>query len=172
MSAPADSTHEPVNVNGPAGPEDLARVVRSRLGAHHSNMTIQLDPPELGRVRVDVKMHQDMLTLRFQTETEAGQNALQGRIRELTGALEGQGVRLDRVEIEYRPPADGHRDGQSAQQQTGQEWGEPRYHPGGQPEARREPEWSGSPDLDGFAPGAGEHPQAEWSAFSGVDLMV
>lgn len=102
--APADQP-EIVRMASPEAPEELARVVRSQVGARHSSLTLQLDPPELGRVRVAVQMHADVMTVRFQAETEAGHDALQGRLRELTGALEQQGIRLDRVEVEHRPPA-------------------------------------------------------------------
>jgi flagellar hook-length control protein FliK len=127
---PAGVVGETVKLDGPEGAQDLARVVRANMGARHSSMTLRLDPPELGAVRVDVRMHDAAMTVRFQAQTEAGCDALQGRLRELAGALEGQGIRLDRVEVEYRPPPppDAPRDDQGySRQQSGQQWGEPRF---------------------------------------------
>ena len=171
--ATADPTKGPIEVNGPNGPEELARVVRAQVGARHSNMMLQLDPPELGRVRVDVKMHQDVLTLRFQAETEAGHDAIAGRIRELTGALEGQGIRLDRVEVEYRPTPDNQREEQSPQQQGGQEWKEPGHTDHReQPEARQNPAFHHASGPDGQSPATGMQDRADSSATAGVDVVV
>jgi|GEM_PF-2748369 len=103
-----------VNLDEPGSIKDIAQVVRSTVGAKHSTMVLRLDPPELGKLRVDVQMHDKVLTVQLQAETKVGQEALQHRLTELRSALEQQGIRLDRVEVEFRPPAmpiDDPRDG-------------------------------------------------------------
>jgi flagellar hook-length control protein FliK len=157
-----------VAMNGPRGAEELARVVRSRVGARHSNLTLQLDPPELGRVRVDVRMHEQAMTLRFATESQAGRDAIQGRLRELTGALEQQGVRVERVEVEYRPPPPDQtphdRPGAHTDGRFGPESG---FHGGREPPPSRAdtPTWETPPVADW---NAGDESPAD----TGVDLVV
>lgn len=148
---PSKHTPDNVSLDRPQGAEELARVVRAQVGSKHSSMTLRLDPPELGRVRVDVRMHNDIMSVRFQADSQAGHDAIQGRLRELTGALEQQGVRLDRVEVEFRPPPppEPQRDEQQpAQQQADPGWSEPQSH-----QRRHEPDYAAN----------GDRPQAWWS---------
>jgi len=85
--------------------EKLARVLRSQLGTRNSTMTLRLDPPELGSLRVEVRMQDQTLTLKIQADTQAGQNALHSRLDTLRQALEQQGVRVEQMTVEYRPQA-------------------------------------------------------------------
>lgn len=174
-TAKSDAAEKPIKLDSAAGPGDLARVLRSKVGARHSNMTIQLDPPELGRVRVDVRMHDEAMTVRFEAQTQAGHDALQGRLRELTGALEQQGVRLDRVEVELRPPPDQQPDGQSAQQHTGQQAGqEPRYagESGSWQDRSAGQSFGGDMESEGAVAAAAASVQTGWLSASGVDVVI
>lgn len=99
---------------------DLARVVRSKIGPRDSSMTLAMSPPELGRLRIDVQMEQDELTVRFQTETQGGQDAIKGKLHELVSALEQQGVHVDRIEVEYVPPGSNAGNDQNAGSQAQQ----------------------------------------------------
>ncbi|HOW73135.1 MAG TPA: flagellar hook-length control protein FliK [Phycisphaerae bacterium] len=83
--------------------EKLARVLRSQLGTRNSSMSLRLDPPELGSVRIEVRMQDQTLTVKFQVDTQAGHNVLQSRLDALRQTLEQQGVRVDQVTVEYRP---------------------------------------------------------------------
>lgn len=170
-----DPVETPIEINGPEGAQDLARVVRAKVGARHSAMMIRFDPPELGQVRVEVKMHQDVLTLRFQAETEAGHDALAGRIHELTGALEEQGIRLNRVEVEYRPASDNQRDGPAPQQQQGgREWQESRRYAGEKDPSggHREAALGQPSETGGLMPAGGLQGRPEGSGTSGLDVVV
>ena len=87
-------------------------------------MVLRLDPPELGKLRVDVEMHNRVLTVQFHAETQAGHQALQNRLVDLRSALEQHGIQLDRVDVEFRPPAtptDESRDTQDQPQYRPQE---------------------------------------------------
>lgn len=94
---------ETVDIEGTGSVRDLARLVRSRIGPNQSSMLIDLSPPELGRVRVDVEMRDGVLTVRFQAATAAGEQAIRGRLDDLRSALELQGVRIDRLQVEAQP---------------------------------------------------------------------
>lgn len=83
--------------------EKLARVLRSQLGSRHSAMTLRLDPPELGSLRVEIRMQDQTLTLKFQADTQAGHHALRSQLDALRHTFEQQGVRVDQMSVEYRP---------------------------------------------------------------------
>ena len=130
-SAAKQAPAEKVQLTQPEAVEQLARVVRSNLGPRNSSMTLQLDPPELGHLRVDVRMHEQNLVLRFQVETQAARDVLETRLGELRQALQQHGIQLDRVEVSVRPPAGPDQqgpgpDGQPAQHDQPQ-GGEPPF---------------------------------------------
>ena len=97
----AKDIKEAVDIDSPGSVRELARLVRSRIGPRDSSMTIDLSPPELGRVRVDVRMQDGAVTVDFQAETFAGEEAIRGRLDDLRQSLEKQGVRIDHVQVEH-----------------------------------------------------------------------
>jgi flagellar hook-length control protein FliK len=123
-----------VDMEAAGSVEDLARIVRSQADAKRSSMTMQMTPPELGRMRVDVQMQEGGgLEVRFQAETLTGEEALRHRLDDLKSALERTGVTVDRIHVEYAPPAtQSHpeRDGSYYAQPEHRQWEGPN---GGQP---------------------------------------
>ena len=117
---PQGAGGETVRIKDPESVQELARVVRSNLGSRHASMTLRLDPPELGTVRIDVRMNNQALTLHIEAQTEAGRDALQSRLSDLKQALEQHGVRVERAEVELRPPTPTSH-GQDAAQQEPQQ---------------------------------------------------
>lgn len=96
---------ETIDMQSTESVEELARVVRSQAGSRASSMALTMAPEELGRLRIDVQMQDDGVRLRFETQTSAGHEAITGKLDDLKHALEQQGIRVDRVEVEYVPPA-------------------------------------------------------------------
>lgn len=90
----------PVDLRSSEAVSDLARIVRSRIGSRDSSMTLMMSPPELGRLRVEVRLEEDAVTVRFQADTLLGQEAIRSKLHELKSALEQQGVQIDRIEVE------------------------------------------------------------------------
>ncbi|HSW46290.1 MAG TPA: flagellar hook-length control protein FliK [Phycisphaerae bacterium] len=127
--APVSGTDDGVKLGRGESLEQLARVVRSSLTGRTSSMTLCLDPPELGQLKVDVRMSDQNMVLRFQTETRAAHDLLETRLHELRHSLEQHGVRLDRVEVELRPPATWGQQGREAD-------GQPRHGEPGSGQAR------------------------------------
>jgi flagellar hook-length control protein FliK len=81
---------------------DFARLVRSlkvQAGAKSSSAVIRLDPPELGRVRINVRMEENALSVRVEAATAKGRELLQSRIRELVDSLAEHNIRVDRLEV-------------------------------------------------------------------------
>lgn len=173
-----------INLSESRGLSELARVVRADVGSRHSTMMLRLDPPELGQLRIDVRMHDQMLTLRIEAQTQAGHEALQARLDQLKGTLEQQGIHVNRIEVELRAPVspagetqdpntqqhstpEGNQSGAGgAQGQSGEGGGS--HAPGGT---------SGPEETTGI-PGGDELPEdeeydgIERPAETGVDLVV
>ncbi len=105
QSAGQNSTGQTVKLDEPGSIRELANVVRSRIGAKNSNMLLQLDPPELGKLRIDVQMRDGQFTVRLEAQTQAGHDALQSRLSDLRHNLEQQGIQLNQVEVDLKPPA-------------------------------------------------------------------
>jgi len=156
---------------------ELARVVRTQLGGANSRMLLRLDPPELGQVQVEVRMHQQALDLRFQAETAAGQEALRSKLGELRSALEQHGIAVDQMVVEHRPRAPDH------PHSPGDQPANPQWHasPDGQASGDQQAGWTGSQadhDEGGgswLEPGASETMAAmaaASSSTSGVDVTV
>ncbi len=134
----------------PGSVGELARIVRATGRDGQSKMLLRLDPPDLGQVRIDVRMHEQTLTLRMETQTRAGHDALQSRLGELKSALEQQGVQVQHMEVELRTPPtpapqeqawqqqhgspqDGATFGQSSEQNPGSQSRAPHDHPTAEP---------------------------------------
>lgn len=163
--------------------QQLARIVRSNVNARHASLMLRLDPPELGQVRVDVRMHDQIVNVRIEAETRQGMEALQTRLTELKHALEQQGVQIDRLEVEHRPPVMP----QPGQQENGQghhgdgRGGQGTFNAsagqGGHPQdARQSASSEGGQGERGIEP-TGSVPEiitsgSERLAETGVDLLV
>lgn len=186
-SARTETTGKTFKLDEPGSIKDLASVVRTRIGARHSTMTLDLSPPELGRVRIDVQMHNDELTVKFQPTSAAAHDALQSQAADLKHQLEQQGVHATRVEIQIAPPANEPK--QDASGQAGQH-AQPWDTPGDQ---SAQSGYTGHPGAQGdpgfAADGAATHdagigasmesdlaasisPALVGSAMQGVDVIV
>lgn len=81
----------------------LTNVLASSVTPRSSFIRLQLDPPDLGQLRIEVRMNQDALTLRVQTETAAVKGLIEERMGELKAAMHQQGIRVDRVDVDVKP---------------------------------------------------------------------
>lgn len=175
----ARPTGQTVNLDKAGSIKELAEIVRGRVSQQHSNMVLKLDPPELGKVRIDVDLRQGMLTVRMEAESQAGKDALESRLTDLKHTLEQQGVRVDRMEIEYRPPVThpqpddsngqpyGQRDAQAQGSNDGRDDGSGRS--GGSSNDGQDSALSYTGDALLQDP---EQGQVNASAETGVDLVV
>jgi len=82
----------------------LVRVLSSSAGPRGSYLKLQLEPPSLGQLRLEVRMNQEALSIRLQAETVAVKNLLSERIAELKTTLQGHGLQVERVTVELKPP--------------------------------------------------------------------
>jgi len=77
----------------------LIRALRVRTGTRHFSARLQLDPPDLGRLWVDVHMHADKLRVYVRTETEIARELLRERAAHLKAALQQHGLVIDGFDV-------------------------------------------------------------------------
>ena len=77
----------------------VLQVIRSNLGQRQSQMTVQLEPPELGRVRLEVKLVDSDLRLLVTTQTAEARQLFLDRMDTLRSNLEQGGINLSRFEV-------------------------------------------------------------------------
>ncbi len=95
----------------------IVNVIRSNVGARHSVLTVQLEPPELGRITLDIRLDNDQVRLSITTETQEARQLLSDRFESLRSSLESQGINVSRFDVQTRE----FNQGQDAQQQH-QQW--------------------------------------------------
>ena len=83
--------------------DEIVRSIKMRAGPDFSSARIRLDPPELGQVRVDVRLDGDRIQLGIQTESAEAADRVQQGVKELKAALEHHGIKFGagdvRVEV-------------------------------------------------------------------------
>jgi flagellar hook-length control protein FliK len=84
--------------------EDVVQVIRPNLQQGHSELRLQLHPPELGQLRIDVELRDNVLTLAMRAESAQVRDFLLSRLPELRHSLESHGINLERFHVEVRPP--------------------------------------------------------------------
>ncbi len=130
----------PFTGNAPQGPHDAsAGLVRGfNAMVNHSGgvMTMRLEPPELGQVRVQMTIAQGTVTAHFQPATAEAQAILERTLPALRAALEAHGLAAERLTVQSAPqPAP------SAREQAHDQPGQERHHQdagGGESRGRRD----------------------------------
>ncbi len=114
-------------VSNAAGTEQIdaaARVLSASGAGGRFNVTMQLEPPDLGMLRVQVRMSQQGMTLNVNTQSAAVARLVESRLSELRDALATHGIRIDRADVVVKAPDPGAAGGQAnLHQQSGQEAG-------------------------------------------------
>jgi flagellar hook-length control protein FliK len=80
----------------------LTRVVRAFSAAQDRDgeVHLRLSPPELGSLRLDIRVDNGALTARMQTETDAARTAIIDNLPALRERLAQQGVRIERFDVD------------------------------------------------------------------------
>ena len=132
---------EPGPESSPA--EQVVQAARAQIGARQSQVRLQLEPPELGQVRIDVRMNGKTLQMYVQTETEQAHQLLNSRAAELRNTLQAQGLNVERLHIELRSPGQSssphHQQDQSGTNHSMRD-AQPDAHRGGHQQSEGEPE--------------------------------
>jgi len=77
----------------------LVRNIRMNLGTKQSTARLRLHPPELGHVRVDVKMVDSRIDVRVHAEDPGARELIGERLEVLRSALRDHGLIAERVEL-------------------------------------------------------------------------
>jgi flagellar hook-length control protein FliK len=89
--------------NAPDDPNVQPQIVRgltTMLNQRGGVMTMRLDPPDLGDVRVQMTLHQGTVSAEFHASTTQAQALLDKNMAVLRHALEGQGLTVDRLTVQ------------------------------------------------------------------------
>lgn len=85
----------------------LMRNVRLNVGQKQSSATIQMNPPQLGRLRIDVRMIDQRLSVQVETQTPESRALMTERAGELIDALRAGGIEVEQFEITTVAQRDG-----------------------------------------------------------------
>jgi flagellar hook-length control protein FliK len=77
--------------------------MRLNAGAQYSSARMWLEPPELGRMQVDVRVHGRQVRIGVRTETAAARRIVAERAAELTDALRRHGITIEELEVTTVP---------------------------------------------------------------------
>ncbi len=135
---------------GPDGIASAARVLSASGGGGRFQVAMQLDPPELGQMRLHIQMHQQAMTLHVDVESQAVSKLIESRLSMLRDALAVHGIRIDRTDVVVRSP-------NSAETGAYQEQGGQGGHDGGADEDRLSGEHSDAWGSDGERMERGDH---------------
>lgn len=159
----ATSVGESERTSGPwpEGPL-VGRVARALVLAQQRDgeVRLRLSPPELGTLRIELRVQEGGLVAHLQTETEAARSALLDQLPVLRERLAEQGLRLERFDVDLLPR---HGSGQPG-------------HSGGQPR-----DWPIPPRVAAVSPTPAPEPRAASATASpgrsggrsgGLDVLV
>lgn len=92
----------------------VARVARALALAQQRDgeVRLRLSPPELGMLRIELRVQEGALVAQLHTETEAARSAILDQLPVLRDRLADQGIRLERFDVDLMPRGGGHAAGQ------------------------------------------------------------
>lgn len=79
--------------------EQVVEQIKVTVTADTSEMTMQLNPENLGKVNLSIVAKEGHITAQFVTETEVARQALESQIQQLRDTLGEQGLKVDKVEV-------------------------------------------------------------------------
>lgn len=82
--------------------ERVLRAVSRQLRSSDQRVLLRLDPPALGKLRLEMNLREDQLALQIEPETREAHELLKDDLGRLKERLAAVGIRLEHVEI--RPP--------------------------------------------------------------------
>lgn len=86
--------------------DNIVRGVQSELLASGGSMRLRLDPPQLGDLIIQVRMQDGVMTASFETSSDQATKLLSHNLGQLKGALEAQGVNVDKLQVQQAPKSE------------------------------------------------------------------
>lgn len=124
LEADAAKAQADAQASGPSAREldaNVARVARGLQSAVQHNggaVTLRLDPPEMGVVRVLMEVREGVASVQFRVEKESAGTLLNQHVESLRESLQRQGLNAERIDVQLMPrsPEPTGQDGQGAGQ--------------------------------------------------------
>ena len=142
--------------------EPTARVLSAAGSPNKWDVTLRLDPPELGSLRLVVRMEEGAMNLRVDADSRSAGRLIESRLGDLRDALAAHGIAVERMQVVVKPDPGAQADTQ--QRHPSQDDAPANRH------ARQDPtgEFAGQSDggqaWDG---GRGGRPNGEGAAWDG-----
>ncbi len=86
--------------------DELVRSIRLQQTANGSSARLTLDPPDLGKIQVDVRLRNNRMTISVRTESSIAKTLMVERASVLTKSLEEQGIHVDQLDVTTELVAD------------------------------------------------------------------
>lgn len=92
----ADSLQDPAQAR-------ILRGLTATLNQRGGVLTMRLDPPDLGQLRIQMSIVRGIVTANFQVQTPQAQALLERSLATLRSALQGQGLTVERLTVQTTP---------------------------------------------------------------------
>ncbi len=105
----------------------LSKLMASSAEKSMKSVTMELSPPELGKMTIEVSVKDGQANAAIKVETDGAKNMLLNNVEQLKRNLEGHGIKLENFEVELNKQQQDGRGEQSAFAQAQQEEQERRF---------------------------------------------
>jgi flagellar hook-length control protein FliK len=122
----------------------IVRGLHAMMNQRGGAMTLRLDPPELGELRVQMTIARGVVTAEFHASTPQAQTLLERNMAALRHSLESQGLTVERLSVHAGATQHGQQhamandDSGSSQQQSNASWSSQQDAAGSESRGRRE----------------------------------
>lgn len=103
LPAEPPAPEAPADDAAPTRFDDLIRAIRIRAGDGHSTARLQLRPPRLGYMEVEVTLEGDQLHLDVRTESDEARRRVHEQAVQLKTALESAGIEVAQLHVSVDP---------------------------------------------------------------------
>jgi flagellar hook-length control protein FliK len=119
-ASPGSITGSPMtHLDQPQADQVMARALRGMRGAinqNGGNVTLRLNPPELGSLRISLQMNNGVVQAQFHASNSTVAQLLDQNMSSLRVALEAQGLRVEQLQTQTSPAPSAHQHSGSAGQ--------------------------------------------------------
>jgi len=115
----ASATLSSVVAEGPLSLADGAKVLAASNSGSRHEVTLRLEPPEMGQLKVQIRMQHQAMTMQVDADSPTVARLIESRLSDLRDALALHGIKMDRTDVVIRSPAPSDTNTQQHNQQQG-----------------------------------------------------
>lgn len=123
-AAGAAASERTSSVNQGEQIDRIARVMRASIGRGGSRVNLELQPKDIGPLRIQMNLRGNELTARFETQTETARQFLEQGLNQLREGLAQGGIRLVQATVENHGAQGENLDNPGGRQQDGSQGGQ------------------------------------------------